>query len=151
MKSRIDSRKLPIDARNERRRLSVQMRLEGYGVRETARACQLALGTVIAAYKAYLSGGWMAVNVSGGGRPVGSGRALTEAQENEVPALIRQHTPDELALAYPSWSRQAVAELIRHRYGVELAVRTMGLYLSRWGLAPRQSHKPAHGEPSPAG
>jgi type II secretory ATPase GspE/PulE/Tfp pilus assembly ATPase PilB-like protein len=40
--------------------------------------------------------------------------------------------------------RQAVAELIRDRYGVELAVRTMGLYLGRWGFTPQKPMKKAY-------
>ena len=41
-------------------------------------------------------------------------------------------------MVYALWTRQAVVELIRDRYGIELAVRTMGLYLGRWGFTPQK-------------
>src|SRR5215210_2594513 len=45
-----------------------------------------------------------------------------------------RHTPDELELPFALWSRAAVRELIRRRFRVRLAVRTMGTYLARWGF-----------------
>jgi transposase len=43
--------------------------------------------TVIAAVKAFEAGGWKAVDVDRGGRPVGSGRTLSAEQEREVQRL----------------------------------------------------------------
>lgn len=146
---KIDSRTLPLQALNERRRRAVKMRMDGYGVDETARQCELARGTVIAAHKSYLSSGWSGVDVTRGGRPQGSGRVLSDTQEREVRKLIRDRTPDQLKMVYALWSRQAVAELIQARYGIKLAVRTMGLYLSRWGFTPQKPMKKAY-EQSPA-
>ena len=42
-----------------------------------------------------------------------------------------------------------MAELIRDRYGIKLAVRTMGLYLEGWGFTPQKHMKKAY-EQSPA-
>jgi Winged helix-turn helix len=64
----------------------------------------------------------------------GHGRFLDAGQEAEARDLIRRHTPDELDLPFALWSRAAVRELIRQRFGVRLAVRTMGTYLARWGF-----------------
>jgi hypothetical protein len=41
------------------------------------------------------------------GRKPGEQRLLTPAQEAEVQALIRRHTPDELGLPFALWSRAA--------------------------------------------
>ncbi len=46
-------------------------------------------------------------------------------------------------------SRTAVAQLIEQRFGVVLAVRTMRLYLKRWGFTPQKPLKKAY-EQSPA-
>src|SRR3712207_7031733 len=62
----------------------------------------------------------------------GYGRFLDAGQEAEARDLIRRHTPDELDLPLALWSRAAVRELILRRFGVRLAVRTMGTYLARW-------------------
>src|SRR5436190_1728556 len=146
---KIDSRTLSVEALNERRRRAVKMRLQGVGLKETAAQCEMSRTTVIAAVKAYKAGGWKAVDIARPGRPSGTGRTLTAEQEREVQRLIRDRTPEQLKMVYALWSRQAVAELIRDRYGIELPVRTMGLYLGRWGFTPQKPLRRAY-EQSPA-
>ncbi len=146
---KIDSRTLSVEALNERRRRAVKMRLQGVSLKETATQCEMSRTTVIAAVKAYEAGGWSAVDVERPGRPSGVGRTLSTEQEREVQRLIRDRTPDQLKMVYALWTRQAVAELIRDRFGIELPVRTMGLYLSRWGFTPQKPMKRAY-EQSPA-
>lgn len=146
---KIDSRTLPVDALNERRRRAVKMRLDGTTLQDTAALCEMSRTTVIAAVKAFHAGGWKAVDVARPGRPEGTGRTLTAEQEREVQRLIRDRTPDQLKMVYALWTRGAVAELIRDRFGVKLAVRTMGLYLERWGFTPQKPMKKAY-EQSPA-
>jgi transposase len=141
---KIDSRTLPVEALNERRRRAVKMRLDGVPLQEVAVQCELARTTVIAAVKALHAGGWKAVMVERPGRPVGTGRALTTQQEREVQQLIRDRTPDQLKMVYALWTRQAMPELIRDRFGIELPVRTMGLYLSRWGFTPQKPMRKAY-------
>jgi transposase len=83
---KIDSRTLPSDALNERRRRAVKMRLDGTGLKDTAAQCEMSRTTVIAAVKAYEAGGWKAVDVDRGGRPMGSGRTLSAEQDWRVSA-----------------------------------------------------------------
>jgi transposase len=144
-----DSRTLPIDVLNERRRRAVKMRLDGASLKELAAQYEMSRTTVIAAVKAHAWGGWKAVDVARPGRPSGTGRTLSAEQEREVQRLIRDRTPDQLKMIYALWTRQAVAELILTRYGIKLAVRTMGLYLKRWGFTPQKPMKKAY-EQSPA-
>jgi transposase len=146
---KIDSRTLSVGALNERRRRAVKLRLEGVSLKDTAAQCEMSRTTVIAALKAYEAGRWKAVDIARPGRPRGTGRTLSAEQEREVQRLIRDRTPDQLKMVYALWSRQAVAELIRNRYGIDLAVRTMGLYLERWGFTPQKPMKKAY-EQSPA-
>jgi transposase len=102
---KIDSRTLPLEALNERRRRAVKMRLDGVSLKDTAAQCEMSRTTIIAAVKAYEAGGWKAVEVDRGGRPTGSGRTLTAEQEREVQRLIRDRTPDQrkrgLTTLYP--------------------------------------------------
>jgi transposase len=58
--------------------------------------------------------------------------------------LIQDRTPDQLKMNYALWTRQAVSELIAHRYGIRLQVRTIGKYLKRWGYTPQKSLKKAY-------
>ncbi len=145
---KIDSRKLPEAALNERRRRAVKLRLAGVSIREAALQCELSTNTVMRSHRAYERGGWAAVKVKRGQRPKGSGRLLTPEQEQEVQRLIQDRTPDQLKMNYALWTRQAVSELIEVRTGVRLQVRTVGKYLKRWGYTPQKPLKKAY-EQSP--
>ena len=77
------------------------------------------------------------------GRPLGSGRFLSDAQAEHVKARIDFHSPEEVGIPHALWTRRAVRELIRKDFGIDLAERTVGLYLRRWGYT---SKRPArHG------
>ncbi len=145
---KIDSRRLPESALNERRRRAVKMRELGIPVREVARQCELSTHTVVDAHKVFRQGGWKAVSIHRAGRPVGSGRMLSAEQEKKIQQLIQDRTPDQLKLAYALWTRQAVSELIGAVYSVRLTVRNMGKYLKRWGFTPQWPLKKAY-EQSP--
>ena len=67
------------------------------------------------------------------GRPLGSGRLLSDEQALGIRRLIDENTPDELGIPHALWTRRAVAELIKKQFEVELAERTVGEYLTRWG------------------
>jgi transposase len=79
----------------------------------------------------------------------GHGRFLGAEQEAEARDLIRRHTPDELDLPFALWSRAAVRELVLRRFGVRLAVRSMGTHLARWGFTARKPLRRAY-EQDPA-
>ena len=145
---KMDSRRLPEAALNERRRRAVKLRLAGISVRETASQCELSTNTVMRAHRAYEQGGWAAVKVKRGHRPKGSGRLLSPQEEQEVQWLIQDRTPDQLKMNDALWTRQAVGELIEVRTGVRLQVRTVGKYLKRWGYTPQKPLKKAY-EQSP--
>ena len=134
---KIDSRRLPESALNERRRRAVKMREAGIPVREVARQCELSTHTVVEAHKAFRMGGRKAVSIHRQGRPVGSGRMLMVEQEKKIQLLIQDRTPDQLKLAYALWTCQAVSDLIDATYGIRLTVRNMGKYLKRWGFTPQ--------------
>ena len=84
--------------------------------------------------------------VDGGkrGSEVGERRTLTGEQEWAVQQLISEKMPDQLKLAFALWTRGAVKELIRKRFGVEMPIRTVGEYLKRWGFTPQKPLKRAY-------
>ena len=84
-----------------------------------------------------------------GGRKTGQGRSLDAAQEVLMRQLIADKTPDQLKMPYALWTRAAVGQLIELCFGIRLAVRTVGLYLTRWGFTPQKPMKKAY-EQSPA-
>jgi len=144
-----DMRSLSREARHERRVQVIRLRKAGRTYDEIAAQTGLSRTGVFNICKRHEAGGAKALKDAPGGRQVGDKRLLSAEQEAAVRKLIADKTPDQLKMVYALWSRQAVAELIRERYGIELAVRTMGLYLERWGFTPQKPMKKAY-EQSPA-
>jgi transposase len=130
---KMDFRRLPEAALNERRRRPVKLRLAGVSIRETASQCELSTDTVMSAQSGLMNEGLAAVKMKRGHRPKGSGRLLSPVEETEVQWLIQDRTPDQLKMNYELWMRQEVSELIEVCAGVRLQVRTVGKYLKRWG------------------
>jgi transposase len=139
-----DARNLPLPVLNERRRRAVKLRERGMTLREVAAQTELSVPTVMAAHRAYLAGGWAAVNVKPRGRKLGDGRQLTVAQEAEIRRLICDKTPDQLKLGFALWNRQAVVQLMHARLGISVPIRTVGEYLKRWGFTPQKPIKKAY-------
>ena len=77
------------------------------------------------------------------GRPEGSGRVLSSEQEEELRHLVVDSTPSDHDIPSATWTRQAVAELIANRVGVDLTVQGVGQYLRRWGLTPQKPARQA--------
>jgi transposase len=71
------------------------------------------------------------------GRPKGQTQ-LSAQQVKEVKRLIVDRMPDQLNLPFMLWTRQAVAELVKRRYGVQVSRFTMGRWLKQWGLTPQK-------------
>src|SRR3954452_9233722 len=103
----------------------------GFTEAEVADLLGVCRETVCRWWSAYATGGVDALPHDRGGRPLGSGRLLTDAQADHIQHLLRTHGPEELGIAAPLWSRRAVRDLIGQACGVTLAVRTVGLYLRR--------------------
>jgi transposase len=100
--------------------------------------------TVSRWWTAYAAGGTEAIPGDRTGRPVGSGRTLSDEQGRRIQDLIDDHGPEELGIAAATWSREAVRDLIRNECGIAMPVRTVGEYLKRWGYtakAPRRHAK----------
>jgi transposase len=72
------------------------------------------------------------------GRPQGAGRALSEEQGEAIRQLVVDSLPCDPDIASATWTRQAVAELMAKRMGVELTLQGVGQYLRRWGLTPQK-------------
>ena len=142
-------RSLPRAARHERRVQVIRLRKAGRTLDEIAQLTGLSKTGVFNICKRHDAGGAKALHDAPTGRQVGDKRLLSAEQEAQVQSLIMDKTPDQLKLPYALWTRGAVAELIEQRFGIRLPVRTMGLYLARWGFTPQKPMKKAY-EQSPA-
>ena len=110
----------------------------GFTEAEVADLLGVCRETVCRWWSAYAQGGVDTLPQNRTGRPLGSGRVLTREQASHIQQLLRRHSPEELGIAAPLWSRRAVRDLIRQECHVVLAVRTVGLYLRRWGFTAKR-------------
>jgi transposase len=100
--------------------------------------------TVSRWWTAYVHGGLDAMPDARTGRPVGSGRTLTDQQAAHIQKLLDNNSPKALEIAAPLWSRAAVRELIHKEYGIWMPVRTVGEYLKRWGYTAKKPRRHAN-------
>ena len=87
--------------------------------------------------RAWREGGEAALAARRRGRPPGRTR-LAPWQAAVVVNLITDRTPDQLKLPFVLWTREAVADLVRERFGIKISVWTAGRYLKRWGFTPQK-------------
>jgi transposase len=140
-KDHIDARKLKPAAREQLRRTAIRLFRRGHTQTAIARELGLRRPTVT---------GWMLKAQSGQGvqegkrgRPVGDGRRLPPEQERAIRRAIVDKTPDQMKLRFALWNAQAVRAVIKSHWLVELPVRTVRLYLKRWGFTPQRPLKRA--------
>jgi transposase len=99
--------------------------------------------TICRWWSAYRRGGTAALPEERSGRPLGSGRSLTDEQACHIQTLLDNHQPKDHGIAAPLWTRRAVAELIHKELGIRVAIRTVGAYLRRWGYTPQRPARKA--------
>src|SRR5262245_46194477 len=105
---------------------------------DVAALLGVARETVSRWWSAYQAKGLDGLPAQRSGRPLGSGRFLTDEQAARIQQLIDSNSPKDLGIQAPLWSRPAVRDLLKKEYGIDLAVRTVGLYLRRWGYTAKK-------------
>ena len=145
----VDMRSLTPEAQEERRRQVIGLRQAGQTYAAIAAQVGLTQTGVFDICKRFAEHGPAGLKSKPRGPAPGHGNLLTAEQEAEVQALMRQQMPDELGLDFALWSRAAVQALVWQRFGVAVAVRTMGTYLARWGYTPQKPLRRAY-EQDPA-
>jgi len=105
----------------------------GFSEADVAELLGVSRETVSRWWTAYAAGGLEAIPGDRTGRPVGTGRTLSDEQARRIQDLIDEHGPAELGIAAAVWSRKAVRDLIRAECEIAMPVRTVGEYLKRWG------------------
>jgi transposase len=144
-----DARSLPGAAQAALRNRAVRAVLGGMTQAEAARVFGVHPNAVNRWILRYREGGWDGLSERRRGRRPGEQPALTEPQQQELLALVRESTPDQLGLPGLLWTRDAVAELITQRSGRWLARTTVGGYLRGWGFSPqRPQHRALEQNPA---
>jgi transposase len=113
----------------------------GYSETELANLLGVARETISRWWSAYQAGGVAALPHERTGRPVGSGRRLSDEQARHLQEMIQGHFPEDWGIAAPLWTRRAVRDLIQREYGIAMPLRTVGTYLRRWGYTPKKPRR----------
>jgi transposase len=71
-------------------------------------------------------------------------RRLNARQEAWVKNRISDKHPEQLKLPFVLWTREAIQQLIRTKYSLEVPLRTLTDYLKRWGYTPQKPLKIAY-------
>ena len=138
MNTKQDARKLDLYGKEDlRRRVIHAVTIENVSVTQAARLFGVSRTSVFNWCKLYRSGGEDALTPKRPGRPKGGGQ-LSPRQAAKIRAMIRDRTPDQLKFPFALWTREAVRELIKKRFGVDYSLNMVGVLLAEWGFTPQK-------------
>lgn len=133
-----DARELSDDTLQQLRLRALRGIELGYTEVELADLLGVSHVTISRWWTTYQAQGLEALPGGRSGRPRGSGRFLSDEQARQIRSWIDSCSPRELDLPHALWTRRAVGDLIRARLDIDLADRSVGTYLRRWGYTPKQ-------------
>ena len=118
----------------QRRVKAVRMRLDGAKLSDISRMVGLSQPTIISAHKAFLSGGWAAVNNAQPGRSAGSG-PLGES-DDELRHLLSNQLPESVSANSKLWTPALLTTWLSDYHNISITRKTAGRQVDRWQLAP---------------
>lgn len=137
----MDRRRSKPEVLVELRQRAVALKKQGKTHGEIAAILDIGESTSRLYWTRYKRQGEEGLRLGNRGRPKGEGRMLSARQEKAVQKVITDKTPDQLKMPFALWTRAAIRQLVFERYGIKLAVRTLGSYLQRWGFTPQKPKK----------
>lgn len=144
MKRKTDARNLSPEAQEEKRKTAINLRKQGMSFEAIGDAVGASRVAVSGWWKRYESSGIKSLKAKRRGRKTGEHRRLSVKQESAIKKMIVDKTPDQIKMPFALWSRKAVGLLIESKYEIKMPVRTIGLYLERWGFTPQKPAKRAY-------
>ena len=137
--------KLSKEKREQIRKEAIRMWHHGESHENISFCLQISATTLNRLIAVWKKGGQNALKKMGShqGKNGGPKRFLTPEMEKEILSMIVDHTPDQYKFEFSLWSREAVRQLIREKFKIDMANSTVGLYLKRWGLTVQRPAKQA--------
>ncbi|MCB9500698.1 MAG: IS630 family transposase [Deferribacteres bacterium] len=139
-----DGRYLKLDTLHYVRKQAIKLFKQGKNRGQIAEILGVNRNSVGTWVKLYQAHGMQALKLEQPGRKTGSGRRLNADQEKAIQKMIYDKMPDQLKLPFALWTRQAIQQLIKEQFGIELPVRTINHYLHRWNFTPQRPIKRAY-------
>ena len=138
-----DARKLPPAGQEDLRRRVVAAVRDGMRKSEASRTFKVSRQSIDNWMDAVAEGGTRALRARKRGPKKGAG-LLAPHQAATIVRQITSRCPEQLCLPFVLWTREAVCDLARRRYGVSMSVWTAGRYLASWGLTPQKPMRRAY-------
>ena len=133
-----DARKLKPEAQHERRKQVIRLHKRGVKRPQIVLDTGMSYSAVKRIIDLYQAEGIAALAPKVRGRRAGDQRRLAVEQEQVIQKIICEKRPEQLRMKFALWSRQAVKQLVKSQFAIDLPVRTMGEYLKRWGFTPQK-------------
>ena len=138
MNNKQDARKLDLFGKEDLRRRTVAAVVDqGLNKSEAARVfgvSRTSVHTWVALYQEHGEDGLTPKRV---GRTKGGGR-LRGWQAAMIVNIIKDRCPDQLKLPFALWTREAVRELIKMKFGIHYGLGMVGRLLRHWGFTPQR-------------
>ncbi|MGC4129371.1 MAG: IS630 family transposase [Bergeyella sp.] len=142
-----DVRKERPEVIQELRQRAVELKTQGFTHGAVAGMLNVSVSASRLWWKIYQDGGSSSLTLGQRGRPTGACRVLDQKQEKIVIRAITDKTPEQLKLPFVLWTSPVVQRFIHERLGILLPIRTLRLYLKRWGFTPQRPKKIAYERP----
>ena len=132
------------DQQYEIRKDIVRLLKKGHKPNAVAEMLDVSRGYVYLVRKSFEEEGIDGIRPGKRGRRQGEKRILTPEQEQEIVRAITDRHPEQVKGKGCLWTRRAVGDYILREYGMEIALSTLGIYLSRWGFSIQRPVKRAN-------
>jgi len=139
-----DFRTLPKEAREAIKIEVLKQVKNGMTCSMAAKLYGIRIGTVCKWVKEAKFNNGKALQERKRGRKSGEKRTLTEEQEKQLQKWLIDKHPEQLKLPFALWTRDAVKDLIKLQFKIDMPIRTVGEYLKRWGFTPKKPVKQAY-------
>lgn len=142
----IDLRKLNRDELATVRRQVVRLKKKGLKGKEIESLTGVRMNRISEIWSMYKEGGNESITPQKTGRKPGSCTLLTQQQEKEIREIIIDKTPDQMKMSFALWTRQAICDLVKRKYRINLSLRSATNYLKKWGFTCQRPTKKAYSQ-----
>ena len=142
----IDLRKLNRDELATVRKQVVRLKKKGFKGKEIESLTGVRANRISEIWSAYKEGGNDAIVPLKTGRKPGTCTLLTKQQEKEIREIIIDKTPDQMKMSFALWTRQAICDLVKRKYRINLSLRSATNYLKKWGFTCQRPTKKAYSQ-----
>lgn len=141
MSKKKDTRNLTQKEQDLLREKAVKMVLSGKTQTETAQLLNVSRQSVNGWVNDYKKKGKKSLKSKKRGNP--QEPKLKGYQAAITVNIITDRNPEQLKLPFVLWTREAVQQLIKKRFNIDVSVKTVGRYLAKWGFTSQKPYKKA--------